>query len=160
MKFLNDNAGKRPFYMMISHYAVHGPHKASAEILKKWQARYDAIADPNLKGSEKDVFYRMHTPVFASMIEESDTHLGKLMDLLEAKGELDNTYIIYTSDNGAEWAPRNEKKQRYNGPLTQGKYFPFEGGIRVPFVVAGPGIPAKTQCDTPIIQWGYFTNFS
>lgn len=159
LKFLDDHAGKRPFYMMISHYAVHGPHAASPDVLKKWQARYDALPNQPEKGREKDVFYRLHTPVFASMIEESDTHLGKLIESLKEKGVLDNTYIIYTSDNGAEWTPRNEKNHRYNGPLTEGKYFPFEGGLRIPFVVAGPGIPAGTQCDTPIVQWDLLPTF-
>lgn len=158
LKFLDDHAGKRPFYMMISHYAVHGPHVASAHILEKWQAKYDKLKKPEVR-RDLDAFYRLRTPVFASMIEESDTHLGKLIDSLQEKGVLDNTYIIFTSDNGAEWAPRNEKKHRYNGPLTQGKYFPFEGGLRIPFVIAGPGIPANTQCDTPIIQWDLLPTF-
>ena len=153
LKFLNDHAGKRPFYMMISHYAVHGPQSASPHILKKWQDKYDALTDKPKDKSELNRFKRSRTPMFASMIDESDAHLGKLIESLKEKGVLENTYIIYTSDNGAEWAPRNEKKQRYNGPLKQGKYFPFEGGIRIPFVIAGPGIPAGKQCDTPIVQW-------
>ena len=153
LKFLDDYAGKRPFYMMISHYAVHGPQSASPHILKKWQAKYDALTNKPKDKNELRRFERSRTPMFASMIDESDAHLGKLIESLKQKGVLENTYIIYTSDNGAEWAPRNEKKQRYNGPLKQGKYFPFEGGIRIPFVVVGPGIPAGKQCDTPIVQW-------
>ena len=64
------------------------------------------------------------------MIDEVDTGLGKMMDLLEARGELENTYIIYTSDNGGWMRP--------NGPLGWVKAQLFEGGLRVPFVVAGP----------------------
>ncbi|MCH2206380.1 MAG: sulfatase-like hydrolase/transferase [Lentisphaerales bacterium] len=158
LKFLDEYAGKQPFYMMISHYAVHGPQAASPHILKKWQKKYDALSKPSDK-NELRQFERLRTPMFASMIDESDAHLGKLMEMLKEKGELENTYIIYTSDNGAEWTPMNTQKQRYNGPLTQGKYFPFEGGLRIPFVVAGPGIPAGIQCDTPIVQWDLLPTF-
>jgi arylsulfatase A len=96
LKFLDDHAGKRPFYMMISHYAVHGPHAASPHILKKWQDKYNRLPNKPKVVSTSDTFYRLHTPVFASMIEESDTHLGQLIDSLKDKGVLDNTYVIFT----------------------------------------------------------------
>ena len=41
----------------------------------------------------------------------------------------------------------------YNGPLQEGKRSTFEGGLRVPFVVAGPGIKAGSECDVPVVQW-------
>jgi arylsulfatase A-like enzyme len=72
---------------------------------------------------------------------------------LEAKGELDNTYIMFTSDNGSECVARDAQNRRFNGPLQEGKYSAFEGGIRVPFVISGPGIQGGAQCDAPIVQW-------
>ena len=58
---------------------------------------------------------------------------------------MDNTFIIFTSDNGGGLNP--------NGTLRGGKANLYEGGLRVPFVVAGPGVRKGVQCDVPINQW-------
>ena len=55
------------------------------------------------------------------MIEETDANLGALMDALEQAGELDNTYIMFTSDNGGGKGWRDEDGNRFNGPLQEGK---------------------------------------
>ena len=68
-----------------------------------------------------------------------------MVDVVKKSGQLDNTLIIFTSDNGGGLAP--------NGTLRGGKANLYEGGLRVPFVVAGPGVQAETQCDVPIAQW-------
>ena len=152
MKFLKKNAGKRPFMMMVSHYSVHVPHAASKKYMDKWQAKYDALEKP--KDKEKlRLFERECNPLYGAMLEETDQHIGILLDYLKKAGELDNTYFIFTSDNGSECIPRTKENRRYNGPLQEGKYSCFEGGIRVPFVVAGPGIQGGTYCDVPVVQW-------
>ena len=152
MKFLNKNAGKRPFMMMVSHYSVHVPHAASKKYMDKWQAKYDALEKPTDK-EELRLFERECNPLYGAMLEETDQHIGILLDYLKKAGELDNTYFIFTSDNGSECIPRTKENRRYNGPLQEGKYSCFEGGIRVPFVVAGPGIQGGTYCDIPVVQW-------
>ena len=152
MKFLKKNAGKRPFMMMVSHYSVHVPHAASKKYMDKWQAKYDALEKPTDK-EELRLFERECNPLYGAMLEETDQHIGILLDYLKKAGELDNTYFIFTSDNGSECIPRTKENRRYNGPLQEGKYSCFEGGIRVPFVVAGPGIQGGTYCDIPVVQW-------
>jgi arylsulfatase A-like enzyme len=152
MKFLKKNAGKRPFMMMVSHYSVHVPHAASKKYIDKWQSEYDALEKPTDK-EELRLFERECKPLYGAMLEETDQHIGILLDYLKKAGELDNTYFIFTSDNGSECIPRTKENRRYNGPLQEGKYSCFEGGIRVPFVVAGPGIQGGTYCDIPVVQW-------
>jgi arylsulfatase A len=150
LAFLDEYAGKRPFFLMISQYAVHVPHHANPEIIEKYRnlprgkyLRDEDYADPaEMSEGFKGSSWRLQ---YAAMIDEVDTGLGKMMDLLEARGELENTYIIYTSDNGGGMRP--------NGPLGWGKAQLFEGGLRVPFVVAGPGVKPGVQCDVPIVQW-------
>ena len=96
------------------------------------------------------------------MVEEMDRNVGALIDALEDRGELDNTYIIFTSDNGgghSELRDVHGKKRRFNGPLQEGKRSIYEGGIRVPTVIAGPGIKAGAQCDVPIVQWDFLPTF-
>ena len=152
MKFLKKNAGKRPFMMMVSHYSVHVPHAASQKYMDKWQAKYDILEKPTDK-EELRLFERECKPLYGAMLEETDQHIGILLDYLNKTGELDNTYFFFTSDNGSECIPRTKENRRNNGPLQEGKYSCFEGGIRVPFVVAGPGIQGGTYCDVPVVQW-------
>ena len=152
MKFLRENAGKRPFFMMVSHYSVHVPHAASQKYMDKWKAKYDALEKPADK-EELRLFERECNPLYGAMLEETDQHIGIIMDYLRKVDELANTYIIFTSDNGSECIPRTKENRRNNGPLQEGKYSCFEGGIRVPFVVAGPGVQAGAYCDVPVVQW-------
>ena len=152
MKFLRENAGKRPFFMMVSHYSVHVPHAASQKYMDKWQAKYDALEKPTDK-EELRLFERECNSLYGAMLEETDQHIGIIMDYLRKVDELANTYIIFTSDNGSECIPRTKENRRNNGPLQEGKYSCFDGGIRVPFVVAGPGVQAGAYCDVPVVQW-------
>ena len=152
MKFLKENAGQRPFFMMVSHYSVHVPHAASKDYMDKWQAKYDALKKPTDK-EELRLFEKECKPLYGAMLEETDQHIGILLDYLKTVDELDNTYFIFTSDNGSECIPLTRENRRYNGPLQEGKYSCFEGGIRVPFVVSGPGIRGGAQCDVPVVQW-------
>ena len=150
LKFLDEHAGKRPFFLMISQYAVHVPHHASEHVIDKYRklprGKYckdeDYLPTDQVSASRKNSHWRLQ---YAAMIDEVDAGLGKMMDLLEERGELENTYIIYTSDNGGGMKP--------NGPLSWGKAQLFEGGLRVPWVVAGPGVKKGVQCDVPVVQW-------
>ncbi|MDP7495710.1 MAG: sulfatase-like hydrolase/transferase, partial [Roseibacillus sp.] len=68
----------------------------------------------------------------------------------------------FTSDNGGGASQKREvngENRRFNGPLQEGKRSIFEGGIRVPTVIAGPGIEAGFQCDVPIVQWDILPTF-
>ena len=82
---------------------------------------------------------------YAAMLEECDEGLGAIVAALKKTGQLDNTLIIFTSDNGGGLGP--------NGTLRGGKANLYEGGLRVPFVLARPGVKAGAQCDVPVSQW-------
>ena len=72
---------------------------------------------------------------YAAMIEEADANLGALLDALKEADELDNTYIIFTSDNGGGKGWRDENGNRFNGPLQEGKRSTFEVVVFCQFVV-------------------------
>ncbi|MGB0579968.1 MAG: sulfatase-like hydrolase/transferase [Limisphaerales bacterium] len=159
--FVNKVAGKQPFFLMVNHYAPHIPHLATKEAFERCKKRWisqdrdtDKIDAPK-SPVQREIMY-------AAMIEEMDMNVGALIDALKDKGELDNTYIIFTSDNGGGHS-RKEKidgvMRRFNGPLQEGKRSIFEGGIRVPTVIAGPGIKPGSQCDVPIVQWDFLPTF-
>lgn len=148
--FINEHSGKRPFFMMVSHYAVHVPHAARADLIEKYRKlpRGKYLKDTDyLPIEEMPKGFTIHSwrLQYAAMLEEVDEGLGAIVDAVKNSGQLDNTYIIYTSDNGGGLGP--------NGTLRGGKANLYEGGLRVPFVVAGPGIEAGSQCDIPINQW-------
>jgi len=123
---------QRPFFMQVSYYAVHTPVRASSETV----TRYKAL----------DSFIHTNND-YAAMTEEMDQSLGEILAYVDELGISDNTYVIYTSDNGGElWAT-------HNAPLAKGKTHLWEGGIRVPLVIRGPGIPAGVQSNVPAIGY-------
>ena len=150
VEFINEHSGKRPFFMMVSHYAVHVPHAAREDLIEKYRklprGKYLTDADylpaAEISKSMKISHWRLQ---YAAMLDEVDQGLGAIVDAVESSGETDNTYIIFTSDNGGGLNP--------NGTLRGGKANLYEGGLRVPFVVAGPGVRKGVQCDVPIAQW-------
>jgi len=128
----------QPFFMQVSHYAVHVAHAALESTMGKYQ---------NLvSGDDPDLV------LYAAMTEDLDTGLGLLLDKVDELGIADNTYIIYMSDNGGGF--------QGNEPLAKGKGSLQEGGIRVPMVVRGPGIKPGSFCDVPVAGWDFFPTIS
>ena len=86
------------------------------------------------------------------MTEDLDYSIGLLFDKIEELGIEENTYIIYTSDNGSVpvMPPKRVYKESYNFPLSRGKWDATEGGIRVPFIVTGPGIEKNVESKSVI----------
>jgi len=82
---------------------------------------------------------------YTNTIELIDAEAGRLLDTLDELGLAENTFVIYTSDNGP-WLPFKHHGGSA-GPLRDGKGTTFEGGQRVPCLIRGPGIPPGTACD-------------
>ena len=128
-------AKKEPFYLQISHYAVHLEEYSRPSTIEKVNARADH--PPGL------------SPVYAGMTEDLDDAVGRVIDMVKELGIDKNTYIFYISDNGGE-------NIIANGPLAKKKRWNWEGGIRVPFVVAGPGIPKGQVTHEPAAGFDIF----
>ncbi len=113
-------ADRKPFYLYMSHYAVHAPWEKDMRFYQKY-------IDQGLKPAEATL---------ASMIEGMDKSLGDLRTALKRLGVADNTIIVFLSDNGspAECPP--------NLPLRGHKLNPYEGGVRVPMLAYWPGVTA------------------
>jgi len=129
-----------PFFLHFAPYAVHAPIMANRRYL-------DSYAELD----EREASY-------ATMIETVDAALGALLAKLSALGVLEETAIIFTSDNGGLSAhARGGEKHSHNAPLRSGKGSAYEGGVRVPFVTRIPGVTrAGTRSDVPVISHDLF----
>jgi arylsulfatase A-like enzyme len=96
-------------------------------------------------------------PGYAAMVENLDTNTGRLIDALDRAGELDNTIIVFTSDNGG--LSSAELQPTSNLPLAEGKGWMYDGGVREPLIIAGPGIQAGV-CDTPTTTPDFLPTFA
>lgn len=121
----------KPFFINMCYYAVHTPLMAKTEMIEKYEAKTKVDKQTNA--------------VYASMVESVDQSVGKLTQTLKNEGLLENTIIIFFSDNGGLLGPTN------NEPLRSGKGYPYEGGIREPMFVYWKGkITPATSCDIPV----------
>ncbi len=129
-----------PFFLHMAPYAVHTPITANARLLDGY---------PDLPPREA---------AYATMVESVDEALGVLLDLLDELGIADETLVVFTSDNGGLSATaRDGPPHVHNAPLRSGKGSWYEGGVRVPAVVAWPGRTTPgTRDDTPIVSHDLF----
>ena len=129
----------RPFFLQLSHYAIHLSvffKPTTYEEVLTWE-----------KGENH------YIPSFAAMLKDLDDGIGLLSQKLKDLDIQDNTYIIFMGDNGGR-ATQNlvdgKATERLNYPLSAGKHSVYEGGIRVPFGIVGPGIETNSVTNTAI----------
>ena len=133
MKVLTDKATawlaqqrrEKPFFLYFTPVAVHNP----------------VTPDKDLAGQSKAGLY-------GDWIHELDRSVGRILAALDKMGVVQNTLVIFTSDNGGVFKPENDRLLqtaafkaglRVNGDLRGGKHDVWEGGFKVPFVVRWPG---------------------
>ncbi len=133
LDYLNKSSKKKePFFLYLAYNAPHDPLQPPAEWLTKVKKRDSGISEKRSK--------------LIALIEHLDWNIGRILNQLEISGQLDNTLIIFTSDNGGLLS-----SEATNGPYRGGKQDLYEGGIRVP---AGfmwknkikPGMVSKNVC--------------
>ena len=147
MEFMEKQAkARKPFYVQVSYYAQHLRVELKEASLKKYQAK-----------GEPD---RAYTHGWAGMLEEMDAAIGRLLDSLDKAGIAEETYVVFTTDNGGRGIVPggNGKSAPPNTPLSGAKHSLLEGGIRVPFMVRGSGSPGSA-CHVPVCGYDFLPTF-
>jgi arylsulfatase A-like enzyme len=139
-KFMAANKDN-PFFLYLSHYTPHRPLQAKREVIAKYRAKGRPAMGRN-------------NATHAAMVESMDDSVGQVMQQLDRLGIADRTVVFFTSDNGGltrKFEGNNFVTVTTNAPLRQGKGSPYEGGVRVPWIVKWPGvIKPGTTCGEPI----------
>ncbi|TDQ15085.1 arylsulfatase A-like enzyme [Algoriphagus boseongensis] len=130
----------KPFFAMLSFYAVHSPIQTTEEKWKKYRDRAEAagLTDQGYEMERRlPIRVVQDNPVYAGLVEVMDEAVGRVLEALEKSGELENTLIVFTSDHGGVASGDNYSTS--NLPLRGGKGYQWEGGLRVPFFIKMPG---------------------
>lgn len=155
-----ESSGEEPFFLYLAYYTVHTPIQGCIAYDDLFRERSIALPDSGVMAirPEHDGTTRVNQSdyKYASMVRSMDANVGRLMESLKETGKLENTIVVFTSDNGG-------LSTTWNGgptsvlPLRAGKGWCYEGGIRVPLLIKYPGItdPGAT-CNQPAISMDYY----
>lgn len=126
-----------PFFLYYSPYAVHTPVQPVKSLLLKYK--------------NKAAWNGQNNADYATMVENVDAQIGRLIGALEKAGKLENTFILFTSDNGGHYGITKQ------WPLRSGKGAYYEGGIREPMYAWWKGrIPQGVRSDIPVTNLDFF----
>ena len=132
-----DQQENNPFFLYFSYYTVHGPLMAKPELIAKYKAK------------SKTGKFKHTNPVYAAMVQSLDESVGRVLDKLEDVGKANKTIVLFTGDNGAVG-------NNYCAGLRGAKGYSFEGGVREPFFIRGPGIPVDSFSEVPVIAMDFY----
>lgn len=130
----------RPFFLSLTHHAVHTPVQAKKDLVAKYAGK---------KGDDCH-----HNPVYAAMIQSVDESIDRINNTIRELGMSENTILVFFSDNGGHGTYTCQK------PLRGGKGMFYEGGIRVPMFVYWPGtVRPGITCTVPVISTDFYPTF-
>ena len=131
-RFIDANR-ERPFFLYLAHNNPHIPF----------------AAQENLVAANAGAF----EPVYAATVQTLDDSVGRLLAHLDSTGLRERTIVIFTSDNGGlHVAEARHPRVTHNTPFRAGKGYLYEGGLRVPLIVCGPGLATRRVIETPFIN--------
>ena len=156
----------KPFFVNFCPSFVHSPFTTRDRKRLAYYCAKMGVPFPTDPGRIADLESGHKNPYYASMLDSLDWQLGKILNFLETTDDprnpghklIENTYLMLSSDNGGmvkspiksgkdqgEWESITD-----NAPLQGGKLRMLEGGLRIPFIIQGPGIGADQVSHTPI----------
>lgn len=160
LKFIEDNKDK-PFFLYYPSTLPHAEMIAPKEYMDKYRGKFLPEKVYKAKKGSYGKQLEGHA-AFAAMINVLDDQVGEIMNKLKELGISDNTFIIFTSDNGPHGAGGADPKYfNSNGDLRGRKRDLYEGGIRIPMIAKWPGkIKAKTESEHISAFWDMYPTFA
>lgn len=141
--WLSDNAirllegfdADRPWYLAVNFTGPHNPVDVTSPMRDAWDGvEFPGPVDHDAVDAETNQQIRRN---YAAMLENIDRQIGRMVELIAARGELDNTLIVYSSDHGEMLGDHNR--------WAKGVF--YQPAVGIPMVVAGPGVVAGASCD-------------
>jgi arylsulfatase A-like enzyme len=139
----------KSFFIYLAYYTVHTPIQGKPELVDVYRSQLERAPNPPSS---------VHTnPTYAAMVHSLDNSVGRIVAKLKELGLADNTVVIFTSDNGG-LSHRMGKPTAItrNDPLRRGKGSAYEGGVRVPLIVAGQGVNQGRECGQPVTSVDFY----
>lgn len=162
MRLIQSN-GSEPFFMYLSHYAVHIPIQVPARYIEKYEQKARELGLDRQKTFEEGALFPCEhkrekriirrllqsDPAYAGMVENLDENIGRVLRAVDQAALTQNTVIVFTSDNGG--LATAEGSPTCNAPLSEGKGWMYEGGTREPLILKWPGVvESESLCDVPV----------
>ncbi|MFW9874784.1 MAG: sulfatase/phosphatase domain-containing protein, partial [Candidatus Thorarchaeota archaeon] len=162
----------KPFFLNMWYYSVHVPIMAKPEKIEYFRKKKERLGLDKIYPFElghhfpcehkKNLVIRRRilqsSANYAAMVSSVDENVGRILDTIEESGESDNKIIFFTSDNGG--LATAEGSPTCNSPLSEGKGWMYEGGVRDPLIVKWPGhLKENSTCDTPITFTDFYPTF-
>lgn len=147
LDFVENRSKEQPFFLYLTYSAPHVFIVPRADKVSKYLLKYEK-------------FNGKYNPYYGAMIESMDDGIGRIMRSLKEQGLLDNTLIVFASDNGGVGLPELGPIPTTSDPLRKWKGHIYEGGIRVPTIMFWKGtIPAQKTCDQYFMNTDYVPTF-
>lgn len=128
LDLLDNFSADRPWHLVVNFAGPHDPYDVTSSMRERWKAvQFPGPVDNDSDDPEVTLLRRQN---YAAMIENIDSQVGLYLKLLEKRGELDNTIIIYTADHGEMLGDHNRWQ----------KSVWYDSSVRIPLIITGPGI--------------------
>jgi arylsulfatase A-like enzyme len=134
----------RPWHLMVSFIGPHDPLDVTHEMYE-WYREDKAVDFPGPAplGADDGFDGRTHNEIrrnYSAIVENIDHWVGRYLDRLRERDELENTLIVFSSDHGEMLGDHGQWK----------KHSPYQASAGVPMVVAGPGVEPRGRCEEPV----------
>ena len=130
LDFLRNFPADQPWHLVINFVGPHNPMDVTASMRRAWEEVAFPPPHHNHQADYSPQDQQRNRQNYAAMIENIDRQVGRFIDLVRRRGELDNTLIVYASDHGEMLGDHSR----------WGKSTWQQSAIGVPLIIAGPGV--------------------
>lgn len=127
LRILSDFPHEKPWHLVVNFTGPHDPYDVTRTMRDRWVKVDFPSPHDNHDDPEETLTKRQN---YAAMIENVDRHVGRFIDLVRQRGEIDNTIIVYSSDHGEMLGD--------HGRWAKGNW--YDASARIPLIIKGPGI--------------------